>query len=263
MGAVKLSFARTCAGRLRGLWSPDPRVRRLGPLFVVPRKPVTRRRRPRFTRGSRRLRAAAEARPEARGEPPQGRLRTPGENEVKIWLLAKCHDYRQLPGPITVFSGDLTRISLGDVRLWFDVSGPSVLADGDTTVDRPTIVAVHGGPGVDHTNVKAKLAPLAEYAQVVYYDQRGHGRSDHSTSEHWNLRTWADDLRRLCDALSLDKPVVLGTSFGESFLFSFHSRQGSPGRSGPSTSTCTISAMKHPVLTPGACYPRSPARCWC
>ena len=28
------------------------------------------------------------------------------------------------------------------------------------------------------------------------------------------MRTWADDLRRLCDALGLRKPVVLGSSFG-------------------------------------------------
>jgi proline iminopeptidase len=28
------------------------------------------------------------------------------------------------------------------------------------------------------------------------------------------MPTWADDLRRLCDALGLDKPVVLGSSFG-------------------------------------------------
>lgn len=106
------------------------------------------------------------------------------------------------------------RISLGDVGLWFDVSGPSVLPQGDTTVERPTVVAVHGGPGLDHINMKAGLAPLAQQVQVVYYDQRGHGRSDHSTAEFWNLRTWADDLRRLCDALGLAKPVVLGGSFG-------------------------------------------------
>ena len=92
--------------------------------------------------------------------------------------------------------------------------GRQCFPDGDTTVERSTIVAVHGGPGVDHINMKAKLAPLADHVQVVYYDQRGHGRSDHSTAEFWNLRTWADDLRRLCNALGLDKPVVLGTSFG-------------------------------------------------
>jgi len=28
------------------------------------------------------------------------------------------------------------------------------------------------------------------------------------------MRTWADDLRQLCDALGLRKPVVLGSSFG-------------------------------------------------
>jgi len=75
------------------------------------------------------------------------------------------------------------RISLGDVSLWFDVSGPSVISQGDTTVERPTLVVVHGGPGLDHIIVRARLAPLAEHVQVVFYDQRGHGRSDHSTAE--------------------------------------------------------------------------------
>jgi pimeloyl-ACP methyl ester carboxylesterase len=63
-------------------------------------------------------------------------------------------------------------------------------------------------------NLKAELEPLATRVQVLYYDQRGHGRSDRGTPEYWNLQTWADDLRRLCDALGLVKPVVLGSSFG-------------------------------------------------
>jgi pimeloyl-ACP methyl ester carboxylesterase len=62
--------------------------------------------------------------------------------------------------------------------------------------------------------VKSALGPLAEDFQVMYFDLRGHGRSDRSSAEFWNLPTWADDLRRLCDALGLDKPVVLGSSFG-------------------------------------------------
>ena len=106
------------------------------------------------------------------------------------------------------------RISLGDVSLWFDVSGPSVVPQGDTTVERPVVVAVHGGPGLDHMTVKSALGPLAEDFQVLYFDLRGHGRSDHSSAEFWNMRTWADDLRRLCDALGLGKPVILGSSFG-------------------------------------------------
>jgi proline iminopeptidase len=106
------------------------------------------------------------------------------------------------------------RVDLGDVNLWFDVSGPSVVPQGDTAVERPTLVAVHGGPGLDHINMKAGLAPLTEHLQVLFYDQRGHGRSDHSTAGFWNLRTWAGDLRRLCDALGLARPVVMGGSFG-------------------------------------------------
>jgi pimeloyl-ACP methyl ester carboxylesterase len=106
------------------------------------------------------------------------------------------------------------RISLGDVSLWFDVSGPSVILRGDTTVERPVLVAVHGGPGLDHTSVKSALAPLADDFQILYFDLRGHGRSDPSSAEFWNLRTWADDLRRLCDALGLRQPVVLGSSLG-------------------------------------------------
>ena len=101
------------------------------------------------------------------------------------------------------------RIGLGDVSLWFDVSGPSVVPQGDTA-ERPVLVAVHGGPGLDHMTVKSALGPLAEDFQVLYFDLRGHGRSDHSSAKFWNVRTWADDLRRLCDALGLRQPVVLG-----------------------------------------------------
>lgn len=51
------------------------------------------------------------------------------------------------------------RINLGDTSLWFDVSGPSVVPQGDTTLERPTLVAVHGGPGLDHIIVEARLTP--------------------------------------------------------------------------------------------------------
>src|ERR1700684_4072083 len=40
------------------------------------------------------------------------------------------------------------------------------------------------------------------------HDRRAPGRGGRPR------RPWADDLRRLCDALGLDKPVVLGSSFG-------------------------------------------------
>ena len=59
------------------------------------------------------------------------------------------------------------RISLGDASLWFDVSGPSVVPQGDTTAERPVLVAVHGGPGLDHMTGQVRLGPLAEPAEQV------------------------------------------------------------------------------------------------
>ena len=41
-----------------------------------------------------------------------------------------------------------------------------------------TIVAVHGGPGVDLESIRADFLPLAARHTVIFYDQRGAGRSD-------------------------------------------------------------------------------------
>lgn len=42
---------------------------------------------------------------------------------------------------------------------------------------RDTLIAIHGGPGVDLESVRGDFAPLAEQHVVIYYDQRGTGGS--------------------------------------------------------------------------------------
>jgi proline iminopeptidase len=78
----------------------------------------------------------------------------------------------------------------------------------------PTVILLHGGPGFDHSSFKPALSPLADVAQVVYLDHRGQGRSDRSTPDRWTLDHWADDVKAFCDALGIERPVVMGTSFG-------------------------------------------------
>jgi proline iminopeptidase len=81
--------------------------------------------------------------------------------------------------------------------------------------ERPTLVMLHGGPGLDHSPFKQPhFSPLGEVAQVLFYDHRGNGRSDLGTADQWTLDTWADDVVRLCDALGIEKPIVFGASFG-------------------------------------------------
>ncbi|WP_437735697.1 alpha/beta fold hydrolase [Sorangium sp. So ce1335] len=106
------------------------------------------------------------------------------------------------------------RVQTGDVRLFFDVEGAKLVPEGPAMRERPTVILLHGGPGVDHTEFRSFGPALAEVAQVVYVDHRGCGRSDRSGPERWNLETWADDVRALCDALDIQRPVVLGHSFG-------------------------------------------------
>jgi pimeloyl-ACP methyl ester carboxylesterase len=105
-------------------------------------------------------------------------------------------------------------VKLADVRLFFDVDGSQLVADGPVMRTRPTLVCLHGGPGIDHSALRPAFAPLASVAQVIYLDQRGHGRSDRSNPQRWSLAQWAQDLRDFIDALGIVDPIVLGVSFG-------------------------------------------------
>lgn len=105
-------------------------------------------------------------------------------------------------------------IHVNGTTLWFDVDGPVLVPEGPEMRQRPTVVAIHGGPGFDHSLFKEDLWQLAEVAQVVYLDLRGHGRSGRDPGDGWSLELWADDLRALCEALGIERPVVFGHSFG-------------------------------------------------
>ena len=100
------------------------------------------------------------------------------------------------------------------VRLFVDVEGPQFVPDGPALREKPTLILLHGGPGYDHSGFKPLFSRLADVAQVVYYDHRGHGRSDRRPPEEWTLDIFADDIVRLCGALGITRPIVLGQSFG-------------------------------------------------
>lgn len=100
------------------------------------------------------------------------------------------------------------------VRLYVDVESPQFVLDGSLLREKPTLLLMHGGPGFDHSAFRPFFGRVADIAQVIYYDHRGHGRSDRRPPEEWTLDTFADDIVRLCDALGIVKPIVLGQSFG-------------------------------------------------
>lgn len=107
------------------------------------------------------------------------------------------------------------RVDLGDgVRVFVDIDGNSLVPDGDGMRERPTLILLHGGPGMDHSSFKPLFNQLTDICQVVMYDHRGNGRSEGDDKSTWFLDVWADDVVRLCDALGIEKPIVMGQSFG-------------------------------------------------
>jgi pimeloyl-ACP methyl ester carboxylesterase len=111
------------------------------------------------------------------------------------------------------------RVSVGDVELHVHEKGP---AHG-----RP-LVAVHGGPGLDGSVWFPGLDPLAgEGWRILAPDLRGNGCSEAGDPPRWTVPQMADDVESLIAVLRLERPVVLGWSFG-SFVAQAHmARHGS------------------------------------
>lgn len=105
-------------------------------------------------------------------------------------------------------------ITVNETRLYFDVEGAQLVPNGASLREKPTIVLLHGGPGVDHSIYKPAFSGLADRAQIIYLDHRGNGRSDQSRPTCWNLAQWGDDVKAFCDQLGITKPIVFGASFG-------------------------------------------------
>lgn len=87
------------------------------------------------------------------------------------------------------------------VRIWYTSRGKG-----------SPLIVIHGGPGMDHGSLAADLVPLEKHHRVIYYDQRGGGRStlapDLSIDDH--IR----DLDALRRHLGFDKVTLLAHSFG-------------------------------------------------
>ena len=78
----------------------------------------------------------------------------------------------------------------------------------------PPVIFVHGGPCMDHTSFRPWLDPLADDFELIFYDQRGHGRSAAAAHKTMTRAQLGDDLAALCERFGQDRATVVGHSFG-------------------------------------------------
>lgn len=116
------------------------------------------------------------------------------------------------------------RAKLRDTELFFDIDGAALVPDGSRMRERPTAFLIHGGPGVDHTSLKARYGRLAEKMQLIYFDHRGHGRSARGDPQTYTLEQNIEDMEALRLYLGLGPIVSIGTSYGGSVAIAHAAR---------------------------------------
>jgi proline iminopeptidase len=99
-------------------------------------------------------------------------------------------------------------IELNRINHWVKI-------EGSEHHTRPLII-IHGGPGGNHYTFERTVGPfLSKTRTVVYYEQRGSGRSEKPRSdEDYTLDFLIEDFKALKKWLGADKVDLLGYSFG-------------------------------------------------
>lgn len=120
---------------------------------------------------------------------------------------------------------------LNDTELYFDVEGAGLRNVHGKLENKPVIIALHGGLGLDHGYLRHGVGNLRNDAQLLYVDLRGQGRSAHADLSACSLEQMADDIAALCNTLGIKQAFLLGHSAGG--FVAMHA------------------ALRHPALTAG------------
>lgn len=102
--------------------------------------------------------------------------------------------------------------SADDVRLYYRIVGSAP----------DTLVAVHGGPGAGMNAFYPDVKPLARDFTIIFYDQRGGGRSElPADSSRLNARYFVEDLEAVRRQFGLPRMKVIAHSFGAILVASY------------------------------------------
>jgi proline iminopeptidase len=78
----------------------------------------------------------------------------------------------------------------------------------------PTVVVLHGGPGASHDYLRPQFDALADGRSLLFYDQRGGGRSEVSREVPLDWRAHVADLAAITSGVVAAPAALLGFSWG-------------------------------------------------
>jgi len=81
-------------------------------------------------------------------------------------------------------------------------------------VNAPKLLVLHGGPGADHRYLLPQMLHLGEKHDLLFYDQRGGGRSKVDARIPITWETHVEDLGAVVEELRLDPLSIVGYSWG-------------------------------------------------
>ena len=108
-----------------------------------------------------------------------------------------------------------------------EVGGPTIYFERHGPREGTPLVLLHGGPGFDHTYFRVSdfWKTLAKHRPLVFYDQRGTGRSSPiDSAEQCKLSDQLADLEALVKALGAPRVYLLGHSWGGYLAMAFVAR---------------------------------------
>ncbi|PWT78478.1 MAG: hypothetical protein C5B60_01070 [Chloroflexi bacterium] len=94
---------------------------------------------------------------------------------------------------------------IGGIRIFFQAVG---------SPDNYPLIVLHGGPGLDHSEMCPWLDPLRDDFYLIYLDERGQGRSEQVDPATLSLSRFAADVTEIAAVLGLPRYALLGHSFG-------------------------------------------------
>jgi proline iminopeptidase len=122
------------------------------------------------------------------------------------------------------------------------IDGASIFVQPAGAESNYPLFVIHGGPGLDHTEMYPWLDSLSDTFRLLYIDLRGQGRSQRVDPATLTLSRFALDVTKLAEALGLREYAVLGHSFGSFVALAHAIEQG--GASHYVLSGCTASFTK-------------------